>query len=309
MTINHIWAERYRPKTLDDCILPEAAKTQLNQIKANGEVPNLLLAGDPGIGKTSAAIALLEDLDCEWIKINASIENGIDTLRYKVMNFASTVSLLGGRKFVLFDEADKMSQAMQDGLRAFIEEFTGNCGFIFTCNHPNKLETAIRSRLDQIDFVFSDKTQLAKQAFAKVIGVLDDRKVNYVPKDVQVALVDHFSRSTDIRQLMVKVQKWSVTGEFKPDLSSTLEKRFDTLKAALKTKKFVEMRTWVGENADIPAQAVFDWLYENDKHICKKGAEPILTIHVAKYAYQNAFVINPEINVAACLTEIMADCI
>ena len=310
--LNEIWVEKYRPKKIDDCILPAKTKRLLNRYANEPTLPNLLFAGPVGIGKTTAARALMEQTETDHITINASLEGNVDTIRTRVIQFASTVSFSGKRKFVVFEEVDKMTVAAQTALRAFIEEFTGNCGYIFTGNQVNQLDPAIRSRLTPVDFVFDkeEKPKLAKYAFDMITRILKKEKIEFEEKDVQHLLINYLKKSTDLRQLLIIVQRDSKEGKFVLDLQATTARLLE-LVPILKSKKIKDIRTWAGENADLSGDVVFGFLYDNIDSIVKgdSGSVAAMIAHIAEHQFQHSFVSIPEINIAALLIDIASECV
>lgn len=309
--LDAVWCEKYRPKTLDECVIPQKTLTELKQYLKKGTIPNLLFCGTPGIGKTTAAQALMDESGVDYLKINASLEGNVDTIRTRVTQHASTVSFTGGRKFVVFEEFDKLSIAAQTALRAFIEEYSSNCGYVFTGNNVNALDSAISSRLNHVSFVFesSEKPVVAKKMYGIITDILTKEEIAFNPKDVQHLLVEYLKRSTDLRQLIIRVQKFSSSGTFTPDLSKLTDVRMQSLVSALKSKKVRDIRTWAGENSDLPPDLVFTFLFENVDQIASPAGIPAMIAHIAEHQFQNAFVVNSEINVAALLLDIASECI
>lgn len=308
-----LWVEKYRPNTLNDCFLPAKARKELESFRDTGTVPNLLLSGKAGIGKTTVAKALLNDIGAEYITINGSIKGNIDTLRNELQQFASTVSFSGGKKFIIIDEADYLSQQTQGALRGFIEEFSKNCGFIFTCNFKNRIIEPIQnSRLVEIEFLFrgDEKMELAKQVYQRLTSVLDNESVSYNPKIVQKFLIDHLKSSDDLRKLFNKAQKASLSGEFNGEIAIKAENdRLDDLVATIKNQNFTEMRKWVGENSDIDPINLYRFLFDSLKNLVPSVNEPVLAIILARYQYQHSFVADTELNLVACIAEVMSDCL
>ncbi|QIG70633.1 DNA polymerase accessory (sliding clamp loader) protein [Rhizobium phage RHph_I1_18] len=308
--LDAVWVEKYRPQTIEECILPLKTKRDLNKIIRDREIPNMLFVGTSGIGKTTAAHAIMRELDIDYIKINASLEGNIDTIRSRVIQHASTVSFNGTKKFVVYEEVDNMSVAAQKALRAFIEEYSANCGHIFTGNTAPQ-DLAIMSRLERVNFTFekSELPKLAGQVFNMLKRILKAENVEYEDAAVQHLIVEHLKRSRDIRQLLILVQKFSRHGKFEPDLTRIDNVRYEQLVQALKSKKIKELRTWAGENSDLDPIAVFTFLYENvDTIATPVGIAPMIA-HVAEHQFQHAFAANPEINMAALLIDIASECV
>ena len=240
-----VWCERYRPKTLEDCLLPPATRILFNSFVEKKFVPNMLLSGQPGIGKTTAAKCVLNDIGAEHITINGSIKGNIDTLRNDIQQFASTVSYNGGKKYVILDEADNLTQATQLALRGFIEEYSANCGYIFTCNFRNKIIDAIADSrlLSEIDFTFrsNERQELAKGLFKKLTVIFTSEGVLFTPDDLKNFIVIFLNKSNDLRKLFITAQKFASSGAFVVDTITTADSRFVDLVAILKSKNFVKM--------------------------------------------------------------------
>ena len=306
--MNHLlWVEKYRPKKVEDCILPDAIKSTFQEYVTRKEIPNLLLSGTAGVGKTTIAKALCEEIGCDYIVINGSDENGVDTIRVKIKNYASSISLAGGRKVIILDEADYLTPNAQAILRASIEEFSTNCSFIFTCNFKNRIIDPIHSRCSVIDFkVNGSKQKMAAAFFKRVEWILSEEGVAY-EKDVVAAIVTkHFP---DNRRILNELQRYSVSGTIdKGILSSVADIQLNDLIKALKEKDFAATRKWVTSNLDNDPSKIYRKLYDSLYELLKAQSVPQLVLHLAKYQYQSAFVADHEINMIACLTEIMVDC-
>lgn len=306
--MNHLlWVEKYRPKKVEDCILPDAIKATFQEYVTRKEIPNLLLSGTAGVGKTTIAKALCEEIGCDYIVINGSDENGVDTIRVKIKNYASSISLAGGRKVIILDEADYLTPNAQAILRASIEEFASNCSFIFTCNFKNRIIDPIHSRCSVIDFkVNGSKQKMAAAFFKRVEWILSEEGIAY-EKDVVAAIVTkHFP---DNRRVLNELQRYSVSGTIdKGILSSVADIQLNDLIKALKEKDFAATRKWVTSNLDNDPSKIYRKLYDSLYEVLKAQSVPQLVLHLAKYQYQSAFVADHEINMIACLTEIMVDC-
>ena len=306
-----IWTERYRPKTIEDCILPESTKKTFQDFLNKGEIPNMLLAGPPGIGKTTVAKALCNELGVDVYVINGSDEGRfLDTVRNNAKNFASTVSLSSDakHKVVIIDEADNTGNDVQLLLRAFIEEFAGNCRFIFTCNYKNKIIEPLHSRCAVIDFSIKgkEKTKLAGSFFKRIQDILDAEGVRYDPKVLAELINKHFP---DWRRVLNECQRYSVGGEIDSGiLASFSDIAVNELITNLKEKNFSEVRKWVVSNLDndttVLLRRIYDSLYES----LVPASIPAAVLVLAKYQYQGAFVADQEINMLACLTEVMVEC-
>ena len=302
-----LWVEQYRPKTVDECILPKTLKTQLQSYVDKQDVSNLILSGGPGVGKTTAARAMLEQIGATYMFINGSEESGIDVLRTKIKNFASTVSLDGGRKYLILDEADYLNpQSTQPALRGFIEEFHQNCGFILTCNYKNKLIAPLHSRCGVVDFTIpkSEKASLAHQFFQRAISILKENEIKYNEKVVAELINNHFP---DWRRILNELQRYSVSGQIDAGILVNLgEKSIKELMGMMKNKEFTNVRKWVVENIDNDPDTLFRSVYDNLYEYLDSSTIPHVVVILGEYQYKNAFVAAAEINMVACLTEIMA---
>ena len=308
----NLWVEKYRPKTIDDCILTSELKETFKEFVKQKELPNLLLSGTAGTGKTTVARALCEELGCDYIIINGSDEGRqIDTLRNKIKNFASTVSLTetAGHKVVIVDEADYMNaDSVQPALRNFIETFYKNCRFIFTCNYKNKILPALHSRCTVIDFSITNgqKVKTATQLMNRLCNILTDEKIEFDKKVLAELIQKHFP---DFRRTINELQRYSVRGKIDSGiLFSITEADTKQLVAILKEKRFNDMRKWVIQNLDKEPSSLFSSIY-NILYSNLEGAgiaQAVLII--AGYQYKSAFVADQEINMVACLTEVMANC-
>ena len=302
-----LWVEQYRPKTVDECILPKTLKTQLQSYVDKQDISNLILSGGAGVGKTTAARAMLEQIGATYMFINGSEESGIDVLRTKIKNFASTVSLEGGRKYLILDEADYLNpQSTQPALRGFMEEFHSNCGFILTCNYKNKLIAPLHSRCGVVDFTIpkSEKAGLAGQFFKRAISILQDNEIKYNEKVVAELINKYFP---DWRRILNELQRYSVSGEIDAGILVNLgEKSVKELMGMMKNKEFTNVRKWVVENIDNDPDTLFRAVYDNLYEYLDSSTIPHVVVILGEYQYKNAFVADAEINMVACLTEIMA---
>lgn len=303
-----LWVEKYRPATIQDTILPDNLKQTFQEFVNQGNIPNLLLSGSAGCGKTTVARAMLEELGCDYIVINGSLNGNIDTLRYEIMQFASSVSLMGGRKYVILDEADYLNpNSTQPALRNFMEEFSKNCGFILTCNFKNRIIEPLQSRCSVVDFKIkkTDLPGLAMQMMKRLCFILDTESVEY-DKAVLVELIKkHYP---DWRRVINELQRYSATGKIDSGLLANItETSLKSLIGNLKDKDFTNMRKWVAENIDSDATAIFRSLYDSANQFIAKNSIPNLVMIISKYQYQAAFVADHEINLTACLTEMMID--
>ena len=307
MNTDFLWVEEYRPKTIDDCILPQSLKTLFQSFIEKGEVSNLLFSGTPGVGKTTVAKALCEQMNCDWIMINGSEEGGIDVLRNKIKNFASTVSLSGGKKVVILDEADYLNpQSTQPALRGFVEEFHKNCRFILTCNFKNRIIEPLHSRFSNIEFRISpkDKGKLATKLFERVSYILKEQNIEYEEAVVAELIKKHFP---DFRKLINELQRYSVSGTIDAGiLVNVSDENLKTLVAHLKTKEFSNMRKWVVNNLDNDPVKIFRKIYDSMYTTLQPETIPHAVLIIADYQYKSAFVADQEINLVACLTELMS---
>ena len=303
-----LWVEKYRPQTVDECILPEELKSTFKQFVVNKEIPNLLLSGNAGTGKTTIAKAMLKELGCDYITINGSMNGNIDTLRTEIQAFASTVSLVGGRKYVILDEADYLNpQSTQPALRNFMEEFSSNCGFILTCNFRNRIIDPLHSRCAVIDFSIpsSEKPRVATEFFKRVKSILSGETIEYDEKVVAAVIKKHFP---DFRRVLNQLQRYSARGCIDSGLLSDVDDvSIDSLIQHLKEKNFTKMRTWVGENLDNDPQQIFRKIYDTSTKHIKDTSIPKLVVLIGEYQYKAAFVADPEVNLVAFLTEVMID--
>ena len=309
---NFLWVEQYRPSTIDECILPSEIKTTFKQLLVKDETPNLLLSGGPGTGKTTVAKALCNELGVDVMMINGSDEGrSIDTVRKQIKSFASTISLSTENKpkVVIVDEADYMNaESVQPALRNFIETFSNNCRFIFTCNYKNKIIPAIHSRCTVINFSIQkkDKEKLALQFHKRLSIILEQENIEFNPKVLAELIMKYYP---DFRRTINELQRYSVSGKIDTGILVTMsEMNIQGLNTALKKKNFSDMRKWVVDNIDKDSSGLFKDLYENFYKVLKPETIPAMVILLAEYQYKNAFVADPELNMVACLTEIMGEC-
>jgi DNA polymerase III delta prime subunit len=308
MKDDFLWVEKYRPHKIEDCILPESLKATFSEFVKQGNIPNLLLTGSQGTGKTTVARAMCEELGLDYIEINGSMNGGIDTLRTEIKNFASTISFTGTRKMVILDEADYLNaQSTQPALRNFMEEFSKNCGFILTCNFKNRIIEPLHSRCSIIEFKIpsSQKPKLAAQFHKRACGILEQEGVEFDKAVVAEVVTKHFP---DWRRVLNELQRYSVTGKIDSGILSNLgEENFKGLVDLLKNKRFNDMRKWVAENLDTEPTAFFRKFYDLSSTYMKPNSIPQLILLLGRYQYQSAFVADQEINTVAFLTEVMVD--
>jgi DNA polymerase III delta prime subunit len=305
----YLYVEKYRPHKIEDCILPDRLKKVFQDYVTKGDIPNLMLTGTAGCGKTTVAKAMCEEIGCNFLFINSSDERGIDTLRTKIKGYASTVSLTGGRKVIILDEADYLTPEAQAGLRGAIEEFSENCSFIFTCNFKARLIDALHSRCSVIDFALKgdEKAKMAAQMFKRLANILTEEGITY-DKDVLGKIVQRYF--PDYRRTLNELQRYSTSGNIDAGVLSQVEsvRKLDDLIKALKDKDFSTMRKWVVNNSDIDQSRIFRSIYDNLCVYLKAESVPMAVVTLAKYQYQAAFVADQELNLVACLTELMVEC-
>ena len=306
MSNDFLWVEKYRPRKLADTILPDSLKQVFQRIVDTGELPNMLFTGTAGLGKTTVAKALCNELELDYILINGSEEGNIDTLRTKIKQFASSISLQGGYKVVILDEADYLNpQSTQPALRGFIEEFSNNCRFLLTCNFKNRIIEPLHSRCGVYEFNTSKKDMitLCEQFMARAEYILRQENVDYNKQTVVDLIMKH---APDWRRILNELQRQSMVGIVATG-SNDHTGSFDSLFTYLKDKDFKKMRQWVVNNIDTDASAIFRGLYDRMYDKLKPQSIPQLVLILADYQYKNAFVADHELNVVACMTEIMAN--
>ena len=304
-----LWCEKYRPKTVEDCVLPERIKTIFQGYVDTQSIPNLMLTGSAGVGKTTVAKAMCEQLGINHLFINSSEDRGIDMLRTKIKGYASTISFTGSRKVIILDEADYLTPEAQAGLRGAIEEFSDNCTFIFTCNFKSRLIDALHSRCSVIDFSLKaeEKPKMAMQLFKRLSVILTNENVEFDKQVLQHIIAKYFP---DYRRTLNELQRFSTSGNID---AGTLSEISDVRKVAdlvgyLKEGNFGEMRKWVVVNSDIEPARIYRKIYDSLYEFFKSESIPQAVVILSKYQYQSAFVADQEINLVACLTEIMVDC-
>ena len=302
-----LWTEAYRPKTIEDCILPERLKHPFQEYVNQKTIPNLLLAGGAGVGKTTVAKAMCEEVGCDYLVINGSDESGIDTFRTKIKSYASTISLSGGRKVIIIDEADYLNpNSTQPALRNAIEEFAKNCSFIFTCNYKNRIIEPLHSRCAVIDFTLKngEKVKMATQFFKRVQGILAKENVEYDSKVVAELINKHFP---DFRRVLNELQRFSKFGKIDTGiLAQIADVSIVEIVKYLKEKDFGSVRKWVATNS-VDHASFYRKLYDNLYNCLQPSSIPQAVVIIADYQYKQAFVADAEINLVACLTELMVN--
>jgi len=304
-----LWVEKYRPKTVDEAVLPADIKAVFQQFVDQKQIPNLILSGSAGVGKTTIARAMLEQLDCDYIVINGSMNGNIDTLRNEILSFASTVSLMGGRKYVILDEADYLNaNSTQPALRNFMEEYSKNCGFILTCNFKNRIIEPLHSRCSVIDFKINkkDTAKLAGQFFKRIQMILKEENIKFDAAVVAEVVKKHFP---DWRRVLNELQRYSATGSIDSGILANIQEiSIKDLVGMLKDKNFTAVRKWVVDNLDQDQHSIFRKIYDESSEIMTPISVAQLVLIIAKYQYQAAFAASAEINLVACLVEIMMEC-
>lgn len=305
MMENYIWTERYRPKTISGTILPPTLKTQFQKMVDSGELQNMLFSGSAGLGKTTVAKALCNELGLDYLFINGSEEGNIETLRGKIKQFASSVSLTGSKKVVILDEADYLNpQSTQPALRGFIEQFSNNCRFILTCNFKNRIIEPLHSRCGIYEFNVTKKelAALSKDMLSRIGQILNDENIDHEEKVVAEYILKYLP---DWRRTLNEIQRNSLSGKLTP-LTHKDSSQYNALFEYLKSKEFKSMRKWVVQNMDVDSSVIFRNIYDRIEHNIKPQSIPQLILILADYQYKSAFVADAEINIVACLTEIMS---
>jgi DNA polymerase III delta prime subunit len=302
-----LWTEKYRPETVADCILPERLKQPFQEYVNQKQIPNLLLTGGAGVGKTTVAKAMCNEIGCDFMVLNGSDENGVDTIRYKIKNYASSMSLTGGRKVIILDEADYLTPQAQAILRNSIEEFAGNCSFIFTCNYKNKLIEPLHSRCAVVEFSLKngEKAKMAGAFFKRIQSILQSEKVEYEDSVIAELIKKHFP---DFRRALNELQRYSQFGKIDSGILAQIgDVQISEIVKHVKSKDFGAIRKWVGAS-DIDANILFRQLYDALYEVMKPQSIPQAVLILADYQYKQAFVADQEINMVACLTELMVNC-
>ena len=305
-----LWVAKYRPTKISECVLPSDLQEPLSDFVDQGKLPNLIFAGGPGTGKTTAAMALCEETQTDYLMVNGSDEGrNIDTVRTTLNQFCSSVSMTGNRKAIIMDEADYMNpDSVQPALRGFIEKFGNNVSFIFTCNYPNRIIEPIHSRCAVIDFLIpkNEKPKIAENYLHRCEDVLKKEEVEFERKVLIQLIMKHFP---DFRRVLNELQRYSSSGKIDTGILTSLEELNVTeLVEALKTKRFSDMRKWTNSNMDSDTTRIFRKLYDSLSSYLKPQSVPQAVLIIADYQYKSAFVADQEINMVACLTEIMVEC-
>lgn len=302
-----IWSEIYRPKTVEECILPDNVKKTFQEYANKKEIPNLLLTGSAGSGKTSLAKALCNEVGCDYLFLNGSSENGIDTFRTKITNYASSVSLSGGKKVIIIDEADFLTTQVFAALRAGIESFSKNCTFILTGNFKNKFPEAIQSRCSSVEFSITkeEKKNLITKFFKRVCYILENENITYDKASVAEFITKYYP---DNRKILNELQKYSIGGSIDVGILSQVgDVNLKDLIKHLKTKDFTKVREWIVTNLDNDYNTIYRKLYDGMYSFLKPNSIPAVVLIIGKYQYQTGFVADPEIQLLCCMTEIMVD--
>lgn len=300
-----LFVEKYRPKTIEDCILPEGLKETFQKIVDKGELPNMMFTGSAGVGKTTVARALCNELDLDYMLINGSEDGNIDTLRGKIKQFASTVSLQGGQKVVILDEADYLNpQSTQPALRGFIEEFSSNCRFILTCNFKNRIIDPLHSRCSIYEFNLGNKAVMAQAFMTRLQFILNSESIIYDDAVIAELIMKYIP---DWRRVINECQRYGMSGHIDTGILVTLsETSINGLMQDLKSKNFKKMRKWVTDNIDVESAKMFRMIYDNMSDYVEPSSIPQLVLILADYSYKDSFVADHELNVVACMTEIMS---
>ena len=303
-----LWTEKYRPQSIEECILPDRLKKPFQEYVNQKNIPNLLLHGGAGVGKTTVAKAMCNEIGCDFMVINGSDESGIDTFRVKIKNYASSMSFAGGRKVIIIDEADYLNpNSTQPALRNAIEEFAGNCSFIFTCNYKNRIIEPLHSRCAVIDFGLKngEKAKMASAFFKRIQSILQSESVDYDDKVIAELVKKHFP---DFRRIINELQRYSQLGKIDTGILAQIsDVSITEIVKHLREKDFSSIRKWAA-TTEIDASTLFRKLYDALYDVMKPQSIPKAVLILADYQYKQAFVVDQEINLVACLTELMVEC-
>lgn len=309
MSEQYLWVEKYRPSKIDECILPQSLKKTFHEFIQTGQLPNFLFCGGAGVGKTTVAKALCNEIGAEYLFINGSEESGIDILRTKIKSFASSVSLTNARKVVILDEADYLNaNSTQPALRGFIEEFSENCRFIFTCNFKNRIIEPLHSRCSVVEFKIpgQEKPEVATAFFKRIIEILKAEKIDHDAKTVASLVERYFP---DFRRVLNELQRYSVSGTIDSGvLINTSDESYKNLFKLLKEKNFTEVRKWIAKNSDLDTTQLFGEIFSKSTDYMLPESIPQMVLILADYQYKAAFVADHDLNKTAAFTEIMANC-
>lgn len=306
-TENFLFCEKYRPKTIQESILPERLKKIFQEYVNQKNIPNLLLAGSAGVGKTTVAKAMCQEIGCDFLVINGSDENGVDTIRYKIKNYASSMSLAGGRKVIIIDEADYLTPNAQAILRNAIEEFSSNCSFIFTCNYKNRIIEPLHSRCAVVDFSLKndEKSKMASQFFKRLQFILQNENIEYQDAVLAELIKKYFP---DFRRIINELQRYSQFGKIDAGVLTQISNvSISEIVKYIKDKDFNSIRKWVA-SGEYDSNTVFRQIYDSLYDIMKPQSVPQAVLIIADYGYKSAFCADQEINLVACIVELMVNC-
>lgn len=309
MSDEFLWVEKYRPKTIADTILPDELKKTFQQFVDQKNIPNLILSGSAGIGKTTVARAMLDELGCDYIVINGSLDRNIDTLRNTIQQFASSMSFSGGRKYVILDEADYLNaNSTQPALRNFMEEYSATCGFILTCNYKNRIISPLHSRCSVVEFQIDKKASkdIKVLFFKRIVGILKNEGVEYETPVLAEFIKKYYP---DWRRVINELQRYSAVGKIDSGILTNFQEiSIKELVGYMKSKDYTNVRKWAAENAQVEPSQLYRKLYDTAHQFMEQASIAQLVVIIGKYQFQAAFVADQEINTASCLTEIMIDC-
>lgn len=303
----HLWYQTWRPKTVEECILPQRLKTTFQNIVKSGKIQDFLFCGRSGVGKTTLALALVNELDYDHYFVNSSMKGNIDTLRNEIQEFASSISIMNRRKVVILDEADNLTHSTQLALRAFMEEFSSNCSFILTCNYPNRIVDGLKSRCSVVEFNIpkNEYESIFKQYLISTLNILKKEQIDFDPSAVALAVKELFP---DFRSILNKLQEYSNYGKIDMSIISSLKNdEIIELIKLIKSRNFDKVKQWIFDHQDIEFEKIVELIYEVMPNYLDNSSIPNLILHLNKYQYQHSFVVNKLLNSEACLVEIMMD--